>query len=464
MSNAPASASSAGAPALAVPLESIRTCLEGLIPSLLASCSADGVPNVTYVSHVMYVDARHVALTFQFFNKTRENILANPSVSAFVGDTSCGTRYLLKLRYLRTEDSGPTFESMKARLAGIASHSGMTGVFRLRGADIYEVQAIDALPGPRIQPPERRYAPMSAVRQIAQRIAAAPDLRALLDDALAALDEHLHVHHAKVLLLENCCGRTPRLYTVASRGYEASGVGSEIPLGHGVIGVAAREGVPIRIMHATSEYTYSRAAREQWIASGAADQLETEIPLPGLAQPASQLAVPIVLGRRTVGALYVESEETARFTFEDEDALLAIATHLGATIAALQTAADSNEDTVASAPAAEPARGEPMVVRRYAFNDSVFVDNEYLIKGVAGAILWKLVREHAAGRRADFTNRELRLDPTLKLPDISDNLEARLILLARRLEERVPAMRIAKTGRGRFRLDVTRPLRLAEDA
>jgi hypothetical protein len=108
-------------------------------------------------------------------------------------------------------------------------------------------------------------------------------------------------------------------------------------------------------------------------------------------------------------------------------------------------------------------RGEPLLVRRYAFNDSVFVDNEYLIKGVAGAILWKLVREHAAGRRADFTNRELRLDPTLKLPDISDNLEARLILLARRLEERVPTMRIVKTGRGRFRLDVSRPLKLSED-
>jgi adenylate cyclase len=447
----------------AIPLETIRTCLEGLIPSLLASCSRDGVPNVTYVSHVMYVDARHVALTFQFFNKTRENILGNPLVAAFVGDTSCGARYVLKLRYLRTEDSGPTFESMKARLAGIASHSGMAGVFRLRGADIYEVQSIEALPGPRITPPPRRYAPMSAVRQIAQRIAAAADLRVLLDDALAALEEHLQIPHAKVLLVDSGGGRAPRLYTVASRGYETSGVGSEIPLGHGVIGVAAREAVPIRLMHATSEYTYSRTARAQWVASGATDQLETEIPLPGLPQPASQLAVPIVLGRCTVGVLYVESEETARFTFEDEDALLAIATHLGATIAALQTAADSSDEAVPAAAAGAPVRGEPLLVRRYAFNDSVFVDNEYLIKGVAGAILWKLVREHAAGRRADFTNRELRLDPTLKLPDISDNLEARLILLARRLEERVPAMRIAKTGRGRFRLDVSRPLKLSED-
>lgn len=447
---------------LSIPLESIRTCLEGLIPSLLASCGRDGTPNVTYVSQVHYVDREHVALTFQFFNKTRENILVNPHVTAFVGDTTFGARFLLRLQYLRTEESGPTFESMKARLAGIASHSGMTGVFKLRGADVYRVLGIEQVAGPCLPPPARRYQPMAAVRQIAQRIAAACDMRALLDDALLALEEQMHIRHTKVLLLEACKARPARLYTVASRGYAVSGVGSEIPLGQGVIGVAAEQRVPIRIMHFTAEYTYSLAVREQWIARGGGDQLETEIPLPGLAEPHSQLAVPIVLGNHLVGALYVESDESARFDYEDEDALLAVATHLGATIAALQTAAETSEEIRAAPVIESPAAGEPIAIRRFAANDSVFIDNEYLIKGVAGAILWRLVREHAAGRRSDFTNRELRLDSSLHLPDISDNLEARLILLARRLEERAPFMRITKTGRGRFRLDVSRPLQLAE--
>jgi adenylate cyclase len=448
--------------AAAVALESIRACFEGLIPSVMATCSRDGTPNVTYVSQVHYVDREHVALTFQFFNKTRENILANPFVAVFVGDTSFGSCYVLRLQYLRTEESGPTFESMKARLAGIASHSGMTGVFKLRGADIYRVLAVEKVPGPRLAPQPRGYQPMAAVRQIAQRIAAASDMRALLDDALAALESHMDIRLAKVLLLEACRTRPARLYTVATRGYDTSGVGSEIPLGQGVIGVAAEQSAPLRIMHATAEYTYGRAAREQWIASGLGDQLETQIPLPGLPEPHSQLAVPIVLGNRTVGVLYVESEQTARFSSDDEDALLAIATHLGATIAVLQIAAESTEESQAAPSSASPASGEPLLIRRFAANDSVFVDDEYVIRGVAGAILWKLVREHAAGRRADFSNRELRLDPSLRLPDISDNLEARLILLPRRLEERVPSMRIVKTGRGRFRLDVARPLRLAE--
>jgi hypothetical protein len=103
-----------------------------------------------------------------------------------------------------------------------------------------------------------------------------------------------------------------------------------------------------------------------------------------------------------------------------------------------------------------------MELRRFPSNDSIFIDGSYLIKGVAGAILWKLVRDHLRLGRTEFTNRELRLDPSLGLPDVTDNLEARLLLLQRRLQEHGPHLRIEKTGRGRFRLAVGRPLQLAD--
>ena len=95
-----------------------------------------------------------------------------------------------------------------------------------------------------------------------------------------------------------------------------------------------------------------------------------------------------------------------------------------------------------------------MRVRHYASNDSVFLGDDYLIKGVAGNILWILLQDHQASGRTQFSNRELRADPRIRLPDQSDNLEARLLLLARRLQEQCPALRIEKTGRGRFRLCV----------
>jgi adenylate cyclase len=254
-----------------------------------------------------------------------------------------------------------------------------------------------------------------------------------------------------------------RLYTVASRGYPDSGVGSEIPLGQGVVGVAARERTPIRIGFAQAEYAYGRAIREAALREGLS--LETEIPLPGLADSRSQLAVPIEAVGRVLGVLFVEAAQDRRFGYDDEDALVAVAGQLGSAIHVLQAAPDSDE-APAAATASTPAApsGPPLAVRHFAENDSVFLGGDYLIKGVAGSIFHALVADFLATGRTEFSNRELRLDPRVKLPDLSDNLEARLILLARRLAERDAGIRIEKAGRGRLRLAVSRPLELVEVA
>ncbi len=441
------------------PLESIRACLEGVIPSLVATCAADGVPNLTYVSHVHYVDRSHVALSFQFFNKTRANILTNPRATVFVLDPHTAARYVLQVRYLRTEADGPLFERMKAYLSGIASHTGMSGVFKLQGADVYEVLEIEHLAGPELQAPGQRCGLLAAVRSVSTLLGAATDLHTVLDEVLTVLETDLGIAHSMVLLLER--GRA-RLYTVASRGYPASGVGSEIPLGHGIIGVAAREGTAIRISHGTSEYAYSRTMREGAARHGLKDLIDTEIPLPGLATPGSQVAVPLRVSGCAVGVLFVESQDDARFSWEDEDALVTIASQLGATIALLQQAAEASDEAPETTRRTAAPRGAPVTVRHYAVDNSVFIGDDYLIKGVAGAIFRKLVRDYVEHGRTDFTNRELRLDSSIRLPDITDNLEARLILLVRRLQERGADIRIEKTGRGRFHLAVERPLMLVD--
>ena len=441
------------------PLDSIRACLEGIVPSLVATCAADGVPNLTYVSHVHYVDRKHVALSFQFFNKTRANILANPHATVFLVDPHTAGRYVLHVRYLHTEAEGALFERMKAYLAGIASHTGMAGVFKLQGADVYEVLEIEHLPGPELAAPSTRSGLLGAVRSVSSLLSAATDLSSVLDEVLAVLDADLGITHSMVMLIERS---RSRLYTVASRGYPASGVGSEIPLGHGIIGVAAREGTSIRMSHGTSEYAYSRIMRERAERDGLTNLIDTEIPLPGLAAPGSQLAVPLRVSGHTVGVLFAESPDDARFSWEDEDALVAIASQLGTTIALLQQAADAGDDAPAANHRPATPRGAPLAIRHYPADNSVFIGDDYLIKGVAGAIFRKLVRDYIEQGRTDFTNRELRLDSSIRLPDITDNLEARLILLVRRLQERGSEVRIEKTGRGRFRLAAERPLTLVE--
>ena len=93
-------------------------------------------------------------------------------------------------------------------------------------------------------------------------------------------------------------------------------------------------------------------------------------------------------------------------------------------------------------------------VRYFPVDGSTFLAGDYLIKGVAGRLLWSLLRQYDEEGRVEFSHREVRLDPSLELPEFRDNFENRLVLLKRRLDERHALIRIEKTGRGRFRLDV----------
>ena len=439
-------------------LGAIRPCLEGAIPAMMATCAADGTPNVAYISQVYYVDEQHVALSFQFFNKTRQNILANPYASVLVLHPVTAGFFRLHLRYLRTETEGPLFEGMKAQLAGIASHSGMANVFRLLGSDVYEVQTIEAVAGEPLPAPPARCGMLQVVRRCSEQLSRCTTLDDLLNAALAVLTDSLAVRHAMVLMLDPL---TQRLYTVASCGYATSGVGSEIEMGDGVIGVAARERTPVRIMHMTSAYLYSQAVRSSLRADTPGLALDQDIPYPGLREPHSQLAVPIVSVGRLLGVLFIESPNDLQFNFEDEDVLVAMAGQLGAAIDLLQVSPEPAEVVPPAAPLTV-AVGSPLQVRHFRANDSIFINNHYLIKGVAGAIFWKLVTDFTQQGRTVFSNRELRLDPNLGLPDVADNLEARLLLLQRRLTEHGPHIRIEKTGRGRFRLALQRPVELTQ--
>jgi adenylate cyclase len=438
-------------------LDSIRDCLEGFIPSVMATLDEQGVPNVSLISQVHYVDPERVALSYQFFNKTRRNVIATRTASVVLFDPVTMAQYRLLLDYEETLTSGPVFESMKAKLAGIASHTGMQGVFRLLGSDIYRVRAIESIPAavPPLQPATRNL--LADTRRTCTELSRCKDLGELCDRTLVCLQDRLAIRHAMILMLDPA---EERLYTVASRGYPHSGVGSEVTLGEGVIGAAARERVPIRIGHMSSEYAYGAAIRERTQLAGMSWSAATEIPFPGLKEPQSQIAVPILQGDRTLGILFAESPEPMRFGYDDEDALAIIAEQFGAHAAVLREEETPGE----GAPVvASPGKSQhKLLVRHYEADHSVFLGHDYLIKGVAGAIFWKIVQEYVRAGRIEFSNRELRLDPALRLPAYAENLEARLVLLHRRLAERSNEIRIEKCGRGRFRLAVSCGLELQE--
>lgn len=458
------SAAAGGEPRLT--LREVRRILDGVIPPSICSVSADGVPHANLLSHAEYVDEEHVALSFQFFNRSRENILSTGRVALMAEDPFSGAGVEMQLRYERTETEGPVFERLRAKLAGIAAHSGMEQVFRLRGADIYlvlevrRIQQVKALPVL-----AARCDLAAAARALSRRLADCEDLASVLQTAMDGLGQELRIDHAILWLLDE---RRGVLFAIASRGYAQAGTGAELPMDDaGLAGVALREGVPIRIGHMARMYRYGRTLLAQAQDLGIEAAMRAEIPLPGLETPCSQLAVPLRARGRSVGVLLVESASDQFFGYDDEDALALLCAQLAQALVTLQPEEDEGgpaREPVRLAAPGLPATGRPLRIRHYSRDDSVFVDDTYLIKGVAGAILWKVAGEAAASGRTAFTSRELRLaGRRLRLPDVQDNLAVRLLLLQRRLADWGGPLQVQRVGRGQYQLVTDRRLVLVEE-
>jgi adenylate cyclase len=238
--------------------------------------------------------------------------------------------------------------------------------------------------------------------------------------------------------------------------------------GQGVIGQAAEKRRMMKMAGVRAEMRYGRAIRKRAHEVGAHGELGPEIPLPGLPDAQVQVALPLMLCTKLVGVLAVESQDPLFFDEWDEAFLQIVANQIALGVDRMQKideAADGGAKPAAkarkgAARTAESARQRSFVY--YKNDECVFVDGEYLIRNIPGKILWKMLKKRIDEGQTEFTNRELRLDPTLGLPPIKDNLESRLILLKKRLAEKCPDVRIVPVKRGRFALEMDADIELVE--
>jgi hypothetical protein len=195
------------------------------------------------------------------------------------------------------------------------------------------------------------------------------------------------------------------------------------------------------------------------------------VPLPGLPNPESQLGVPLLVRGELVGVLCLESEVPYRFHEEDKATIELLGSYLAIAIQNMQWQERTGESTgeaarveraadVIPASALPSAAATSHEVTYYAADECILVDGEYLIRGLPANVLWRLLTVRQSTGRTEFTNRELRLDKSLNLPEWKDNLESRLLLLRRRLEQKAPDIRLVPRARGRFGVEVQGTLTL----
>ncbi len=158
----------------------------------------------------------------------------------------------------------------------------------------------------------------------------------------------------------------------------------------------------------------------------------------------------------------VESRSLVAFDEWDEAYLDIVANQVGVAIANTldreredEATAGALEPMPASAPPSSSAipGAKALRIRFYDGDDCVFAVDEYLVR-MPGRILWRILRMFKNTGRTELSNRELRLDSSLGLPAVRDNLESRLILLRKRLAAKCPQVRLVSTGRGLFRREL----------
>ena len=438
-------------------LSDLAPCFEGVVPSIICTLGPDGMPNISYLSHVWRVGDAQVALSNQFFSKTAANLRGNPRAALLVVHPATGTQYRLDLLYRNSIGSGPAFDLMEADLRATSVQLGMADVMRLRAIDVFDVLGLREVPGGLAatapdQPSGRGLAHALAVTEA---LAPAAELGGLVDATLDALATTFG-HEATLLLLHDPARGA--LVTLGSRGYGATGIGAEVPLGEGLIGLAGKERRLLRVSDASRLRRYGAAI----LATSEQEAQTRSVALPRLPAAMSQIAVPMEAQGRLQGVLFLESTRRMAFDAEDALALSLIARHLALAVALTEVEAG---EAMASGdqPQAPQGADHTVQVAHHAHDDSVFIGHEYVVKGVAGRLLMWMLDAYRAAGRTEFTNREIRADGALRLPELKDNLETRLLLLQRRLEEKRAPVRLVRPGRGRIRLAVEGCLAVTTD-
>ena len=158
----------------------------------------------------------------------------------------------------------------------------------------------------------RKSSELDVLKQVSSDINSTLDLDEIYERALNAMSQLFGFHHAIILLLEED-GET--LTVVASRGYENQAVGGQVKVGTGVIGVAAKKRRLMRVDHLGQYRSYMSAQRREMIKAGRGAELGAPVPVPGLPNAESQIALPLLVRDTLIGVFSIESP--VRRTFDD---------------------------------------------------------------------------------------------------------------------------------------------------
>ncbi len=441
-------------------LSDFETCMQGIYPASFYTCSKEGIPNVGFLSQVHYLDEQHVAISGQFLNKTQKNLNENPYASVILMNPVDMCHIELDLKWKRSEDSGPIFDVVAERIEAIDSQVRGHGMFKLRTVEIFEVLKVD------VQDEFKHY--LSAHKKVEpfslqnlqkaiQNIQTATSLEDLYEKILSSLEIGFGFKHSVLLIPDR-----DKLVAIHNRGYEQSGVGAEVKIGEGIIGKVAESKRPLAFMGLRREVLYAQTSLSDFKNIDKETFYSQAISLPRLGNALSQMAVPLISRGELKGVLCVEAMHLFEFKASDEEFVMTFGNFVAMAMENYQLQLESDFTMEPEKSPAPVASSTEHHIAYYVQDECIFIDGEYLIRNIPAKLFWKITNAFVSKGQEEFSNRELRLDPFLQLPDFKDNLETRIILLRKRLEKKCPNIKLVPAGRGKFKLVVAGKFRLEE--
>ena len=161
---------------------------------------------------------------------------------------------------------------------------------------------------------ERRNKEIEIIERVASQISKTLNLDAIAKTMLISMEEYFGFKHSMILLLDSS---ESALKVIATHGYKEEGIGAQVKIGVGVIGMVAKKKKLMRMANLGAQKQYMQAIKQQ-IQPSEDTVVADEISLPGLKNAESQVAIPMLMEDELIGVFSVESDQVNIFDKSDE--------------------------------------------------------------------------------------------------------------------------------------------------
>lgn len=119
--------------------EEMLPALMGVVPATLITCCNNGIPNITNISRVWYVDQNHVAIANHMLKKSIRNLQENPYAFIRTMDTNTFSTWEIEVKYEGPRTNGEIFVEMTNQFGILSMMLNSELPITVQSAEIFSV-------------------------------------------------------------------------------------------------------------------------------------------------------------------------------------------------------------------------------------------------------------------------------------------------------------------------------------